>query len=155
MSARQQERSEIKECAENRPAKGRESATGLLRRKVEVGEGKRRRRKGIKSDRRTRCVAERKGKERGLRREWQTRSLMYTCSYNKVTSPATRLPRNYTLQTAVTAGTMLDSMTTIGSDARHSCKAQGLHDNNQCVAVYMQPITQKKVPDGCGRRCMC
>jgi hypothetical protein len=77
VSAKQQERSEIKECTENRPAKGRESATGLLRRKVEVGKKEKKKKRVSKANRR-KVRGRRKGKERGHeKRWWQTRSLLY------------------------------------------------------------------------------
>lgn len=114
LSAKQEEGNENKECAENRPAKGRESATGLLRMKVEVGQGKKRgRKKGIKSNRRTRCVAEEKGKERGLRSDGGNRGAF--CMYSKVPSTATRLEQNWTLQTATASPAATASPTATAS----------------------------------------
>lgn len=76
LSAEQQERSEIKECAENRPAKGRESATGLLRRN---GVGKKeKRRKGYQKQTEERCVEGKgKGKGKGGREDGGKRVALY------------------------------------------------------------------------------
>lgn len=81
MFAKQQERSEIKECAENRPAKGRESATGLLRRKVEVGKKEKKKKRVSKANRRGAWEKKREGKGGDEKRWWQTRSLYVQTSH--------------------------------------------------------------------------